>query len=168
MRTPSKGRAIPLVGFHFSRAGLGFLWQLVIMQQLHLWTWGYGSSSHTTVALEELNFYSISWDWVSRWVREHVRRSKMSAALPPQPLAFLPAHRRGLSRALAPLPLTTVLSGELGLLSSHLSTTVGMWGALPPESCLTAIHGPFHFASLYSIIPRAISWNKCLEDKESI
>lgn len=51
-----------------------------------------------------------------------------------QPPAFLLACRRGLGRALAPLPLNTVLSGYLGLLSSHLTTTLGM-------SC-TAVHCP--------------------------
>lgn len=101
------------------------------MQQLHLWTWGY-SSFHRMVAFEELNSYSVSWDWVSSWVRNHVREGKMPPALPPTP-SLLTSMQGRPGRALASLRLTTVLSGYLGLLG-HLTTILGM-------SC-TAVHCP--------------------------
>lgn len=58
-------------------------------------------------AFEELNS-CVARDWGSGWVRERVTRSK---CLLPSPLALLSlsAPRRSLSRALAPLPLSTAL-----------------------------------------------------------
>jgi len=79
----------------------------------HLSLWSYSVFRFGVVvppagrwAFEELN--SVSWDWVSRRVKEHVRRSQ--CLLPsPQPAPWLPAHRGSLRRALAPPPLITAL-----------------------------------------------------------
>lgn len=70
------------------------------------------------MGLEELNSYSINYHGTGcPGGSESMGRGQASCS-PPTP-ALLSGSRRGLGRALAPLPLTTFLpSGRLGLLRS--------------------------------------------------
>lgn len=71
------GEAVHSVGSRFFRAGLGSLWDMLHSNS----TFGFGAMFlPQDGGLEELD--SVSWDSVSRWAREHARRSKMPPALP--------------------------------------------------------------------------------------
>lgn len=111
------GRAIHLVGFHFSRRRLGSLWNTLCRNTvLDL---GLGSS-RMMVGLKELNSYSVIIG-LGIQVGEYMRSSKM-------PPVLLTSSQERPRQSPSPLPLATACSsGLLGLLRSCFSTTLGMF-----------------------------------------
>lgn len=104
---------------------------------------------------------------------------KQSASCSPTEPPSWPSRRRGLSSALAPPPLTAVLScDDPGLLGSRPSTAPGMshtglhppgWGLTTGVMAWQLPVGPFHLAPSHScVIPRAKPQTDCLDYKENI